>query len=849
MHETDKSIVVAPVCHSTSLAPFPVERGMRLRNAISSRTSAVLVFAAGLCVLLLALGSNPAHAVPPTPVAELRLPDAESLSTLEPKNNAFSVPITVRAAQDVPALRVMVKSLAVGKATRKAAELRTYAVRSMSKGESERIPIEIEQQKASGVYRIEIALQGKIGDREGVLSKRVLYQVVDDGVPRLMRHRDLRRLQVQRRKKAFESTLEAAPESPDIRLLSENMVRVTPEQARNIKLYSGPQHRRVNGSAPPAALKSHIIDWTSKSERSNSPALLPLGSTAVAVIQAQGQIVFEDFYTNTPLDPYAPPVVTPLSNATVSLYQRAPGGIGPSYYLGETVTDANGHWSIDAPPAIVDYPVYYLVRLSNDAFDVRDDAGNDYTWVSDLTDGIIVNFGQQTFTTDAEAAQVFAVIDRGWNHIAAEGGQDPGHIAVQYPDICASTGTSCWDPADEVVRIESGKNNSPDVILHEYGHALLFYAFGGNSVAGGAHSFSDEVQDPGVAYGEGWATAFALSVCPDGYFTWQEAYYEDAAEWPVCNVDYDYAEWIEGYCYPACVHSNREGWLHEGRVAAAITDFLDVPNDDNDGLEDRGRTGYEDANDSDRISLAAIYRDNMWGYLHSTYPDFYTSLQGDLSGTTRSLASDINVYNYMAIPAPSVDWQCVASKVAMATSPDYTSVLDGLRSFRDKVLKTRKDGRRWIQSYYSHSPEMAMRLIASSEARRAAQTIVEHFSTLGRAFNHPDDLDRLARSADPALPPNVAKAIRTVLKEFESNGSSGLKEIVTDVRAFLRPYRTMTIRDAVRRVAAMEPVTERRGAPTVRPREYSPGSRNVDWPLIKRHLPPDEHTALARENR
>ncbi|MCA9475427.1 MAG: hypothetical protein KC563_06430, partial [Nitrospira sp.] len=104
----------------------------------------------------------------------------------------------------------------------------------------------------------------------------------------------------------------------------------------------------------------------------------------------------------------------------------------------------------------------------------------------------------------------------------------------------------------------------------------------------------------GQAFSEGWATAFALSICPDGLFTGNEGPYEDPQEWPVCAVQangyalqYDGYQWIEGF---DILSQNRKGEHHEGRVAAAITDFLDAPNDDNGGNENQGKNGYDDSN-------------------------------------------------------------------------------------------------------------------------------------------------------------------------------------------------------------------------------------------------------------
>lgn len=311
---------------------------------------------------------------------------------------------------------------------------------------------------------------------------------------------------------------------------------------------------------------------------------------------------------------------------------------------------------------------------------------------------------------------------------------DLEHIEVRFPDFCIVDNnlTACWDTGAEIVRIQAEDNDGPDLILHEYGHALQYYAFGGNPVAGGVHSFDDFEQDLGVAFGEGWATVFALSVCPDETWSWSEGTYEGLNEWPTCNVNTDYGEWIEGFRYPT-VSTNWAGEHHEGRVAAAINDFLDSLNDNNEGTGSRGKNGYEDANENDRISLATIFRDHMLGYDFNDFINFFIHLRSGLRSTKQSLGDDIMTYNWMSWPitVPVPDTLCVASKVAMAMSAEYATVLDGLRGFRDKIMKPLAVGRRWIQTYYSHSPEMAILLIGNSEARQGGQVIVEHFPQFG----------------------------------------------------------------------------------------------------------------------
>ncbi len=194
---------------------------------------------------------------------------------------------------------------------------------------------------------------------------------------------------------------------------------------------------------------------------------------------------------------------------------------GPAIIIGSAETDANGNWSIVTAPAVEGEPVFYWLTLGNAVLSLTDSFNLPYFWVSDAIDGPFANFGTLEIVDDPEPAQIFSVLDRAWNHIVTEGGQDPGIINTHYPDQCiVGTGPrDCWDPAAETIRLEADTNVAPDVTMHEYGHALLHYAFGGFPIgSGGDHSFADDIQSGPIAFDEGWATAFALSVCPDGKF-------------------------------------------------------------------------------------------------------------------------------------------------------------------------------------------------------------------------------------------------------------------------------------------------------------------------------------------
>ena len=358
----------------------------------------------------------------------------------------------------------------------------------------------------------------------------------------------------------------------------------------------------------------------------------------------------------------------------------------------------------------------------------------------------------------------------------------------------------------------------------------MYRAFGNTGISpGGAHGFDDDAQDPGLAYSEGWATGYMLSLCPDGEYNWHEGNTEGAGEWPTCTSQSDTGRTIEQFSDGG----NRVGERNEGRIAAAINDFRDSPNDNNGGSENRGRNAESDGNATSRISLAAIFRDSMWGFLHNDFLDFWFTFAGNLSGTTRDRADDIMQYNWMSLP---IEVSCVAAKVTASLREDSEGILAGLRAFRDHALKPLPAGRRWIQSYYSHSPELAMVLIQSPEARQAALVVIEHFSRLGHALSKRAELERLIDGNQEVLPNDVFRAIETIANAIEKNGSSELRRELGLLGEELRSLNGLSLGQAVRR-AEIDAGKADLVLPSVRAHQLGEGSRKADWELIRKYLP------------
>lgn len=753
-----------------------------------------------------------AGATPPTPPAQILELERGALARIQVQAGSFAVPVGVQVNEEAGELVLHWRILPAAGLERETIDEGEARVEVREPGKRGRVELRLPALREDGHYRIEVELTGRMADQPAILDHLVIYQVVDHGTQRLSTHDELRRSEQSRRREAFHDRLRQDPDAPDIRLLASATLRVPETIERDVQPAPDVPNLVVHGEGPSAALTAYIVDRTDESWQDRDP------------ITVQGRVVYQDFEGTW----------RPLVNVSINLFDDDTFG---DEHLATTTTDWNGDWSFSVnndDGFLQDgRDIYYEFHLGNTRWHVRDGSGDDYVWASavhdDLSDGAVVDFGSETGDSNPEAMQVFGFLNLGWNHIATAGGQDPGNVDARYP-----TSGSFFSPDDETVNIDSADNTSPDTVLHEYGHALMHRAFGGADVSpGGAHGFGDDVQDQGLAWSEGWASGFMLSLCPDRMYNWSEGTTESSGEWPACTSQNDGGREVEEFSDGG----NRKGEQNEGRVAGTISDFRDARDDDNGGTEDRGRNGEVDANARSRIGLDTIYRDSMWGFVHDDFLDFWVTFGGNLAGTTRTAADDIMQYNWMSLP---LDLSCVASKLTVARERDAEELLSGLRAFRDHGMKPLQAGRRWMQTYYSHSPELAMLLIEDEEAQQAALTVIRHFAMLGQAFANHRALEKLAASDQPVVPGPVRAAIERVLRTVEARGSEELKSEVEPLRMTLREFQDLTLSETLRRVAGMTPAEKGHVMQVVDPSDLSPASRKVDWRELRRRLEPSQ---------
>jgi hypothetical protein len=612
-----------------------------------------------------------------------------------------------------------------------------------------------------GHYELEIRIRGKINDQEGFSNKMVRHILLEKGGRyRILSGKQFVREIRRKRENTFKENLKKDPENPKIRLLHEETMTVPDEIASNIKPQQVKTELQIRPEGPSEYIKKFIEERATESWSPKDP------------ITVLGRLVFLDHDG----------VWRPLVNVSVNLYDE---DTGFDDHLGVTATDWNGYWSFSVNNNDGWFAdgrdIYYTFKLENTRIRVQDCDGIDstYSWASavhdDLSDGTVLNFGTQTGVQNPKTMQIWNMLNLAWNHAVTAGGRDPGFVDTCYPE----DGGTHWDRFWEEIDIGEEYNDGPDVVTHEYAHAVMWYAYGDdNPSPGGSHSFGDTNQNKSLSWSEGWATGFMLSARPDGFYNWHEG---------------DSGRNIENFS-----SSNRDGNRQEGRVAAAINDMLDYPNDDNNGILNRGRDSYGDNNSSNRVQLSKMLNDTLWGSYHDDFEDFWYSLSGELTSNQRTLAHEIMYYNWMNVSEPG---SCVASKAVVVESREPEQVLQGLRKFRDLALKDFSGGRGLINMYYRNSPELALILLRDKELRQNVIRIINHFSQLGYTFASNNRLKKLSDSGAAVVDANMVELIQSVIRQVEKKGSLELRNDLLHVKRAVQSVQGLDIRTLQEKLA------------------------------------------------
>jgi hypothetical protein len=194
--------------------------------------------------------------------------------------------------------------------------------------------------------------------------------------------------------------------------------------------------------------------------------------------------------------------------------------------------------------------------------------------------------------------------------------------------------TAYLSPKYQTIAIGGNFYKAPLVIAHEYGHWVMFILYNGGwpdyKYDEEDHSFCPAAPvPPGFAWSEGYATAFSLisTNTTSGNFYW---------------VDPTLVQPIEKY---SC--KLQSSLTDEGRVAAAIWDLYDTPNDSNGGNLLLGRNGYSDNNALYVVKPQTLLFDALFQQPQN-YEEYLRQVvaSNSLSPIQRIFASNVSIYNW-----------------------------------------------------------------------------------------------------------------------------------------------------------------------------------------------------------
>lgn len=281
---------------------------------------------------------------------------------------------------------------------------------------------------------------------------------------------------------------------------------------------------------------SEIPPRTESAETGDVPKPLVEDSTIDVVPSSPGTITIKGYFYYYDRDNVT---LLPAKWVTVWAYDSDLWGL-IWYFLGSDLTDENGYYEIG--PINNDdgwledgLDVFLRFIAGNSAArvnDVNDDYYDGWTpEIANVPDGDLWFPNYRPPDSERQAWWIFYTLLDGWNYLANVAAPSyvmeqsvarwaSGHDANYW---CGGAGTH-YHPGGQIHldgRPTGGHANDPDVILHEYGHNVMYAVYGHwmppNDFPGQHTWFQHEAANH--AWTEGWACFLALVVPNDRFFT------------------------------------------------------------------------------------------------------------------------------------------------------------------------------------------------------------------------------------------------------------------------------------------------------------------------------------------
>ena len=297
--------------------------------------------------------------------------------------------------------------------------------------------------------------------------------------------------------------------------------------------------------------------------------------------------------------------------------------------------------------------------------------------VSSGDNDISINYN---ITGAGKAMETWAAFNSVWDYTNKQLNVALPRLQVRYPG--GKPDSAYFIRNFDLIVIGETYYNGPMVIGHEFGHALMWHLNNGwFPEGGGPHSLCpNNAVKVGLAWSEGYATAFGLisNHSTDGKFYWHNG--------------------GSGYSFETYSCAYKDLNTDEGRVAAALWDFLDEHDDCNSGDEKIGRNGFCDHNKNQRVSPAQALVDGVenqyqedalkyWWYMHDSV----------LSAVQEPPAQDIYKYNWIAykdVVINSFTWEQTSSQEGeVDCSPPYCIPTEAKWNASGRKCQLKLDGK------------------------------------------------------------------------------------------------------------------------------------------------------------
>lgn len=148
-------------------------------------------------------------------------------------------------------------------------------------------------------------------------------------------------------------------------------------------------------------------------------------------------------------------------------------------------------------------------------------------------------------------------------------------------------------------------------------------------------------------------------------------------------------------------------------------------------------------------------------------------------------------YTSYSVHYPLFDEESCSIEIALEGEPEKYDTLSALREVRDRFLTTGPVGRRYVNLYYKHSPEISRLLLSDPKLRGRTTKLIKELMPAFRSLS-----DGAAGQTSPGgkmvLTKGKVKEIEALLDDFTKKASPELRATIWQVKRQLRTFEGKT---------------------------------------------------------